>query len=87
MSKKQKGVFEGKLMYSWENYYLGTKSAKKRIIFGAYDGLPAEKVYGKGYIEKFCQDGFHEAIGIKLEEGEEVLVKITIETTPIKVKK
>jgi hypothetical protein len=77
MSKKQKGVFKGKLLRRDYGYELGRAKAKS-----------TQTGYrGNNYVFSFCPTQFEKITGIKLAEGEEVLVKISIETTPIEVKK
>jgi hypothetical protein len=85
MSKKQKSVFEGKLIRLdtfYGTYELGTKKAKFCSLGKKYGYEQS-----RGFLFGFCRNQFEKTTGIKLMPGEEVMVKITIETTPMKVKK
>jgi hypothetical protein len=85
MSKAQKGVFRGKLIRRMDvmaAYELGITRAKFSIMGKAYG-------YNRnsGFLYGFCPKRFEKTTGIKLAIGEEVMVEITIKTTPIKGKK
>lgn len=82
MSEEDKYVFEGKLTRADGYYDLGTTKAKLHP-----DGETLGYAYGARFLYDFCQAKFQRITGIKLKMGEEVMVKITIETTPIKVNK
>lgn len=82
MSKKQKGTLHGKLLRRGDSgYSIGTKSARASV--NTYSSYGA-KYYSRGSLIEMCPATFERATGIKLNSNEEVMVKITIETTPIK---